>query len=377
MEHWLLAFAFAFPTLLLLSPIVLFLARGWHVRKENTIGGFTPKAIVLYFKYYYTQLKVNEDTAQQYLSYLFNIRFGLRHFIFPTFLLVAAVLASGYLMLGFLAKIEVVTLKQFDPRNPVADAVTIGALVGAYMWSFLSLESKSLQRNMHPRDLIACSFRFFISVPIAHVFALALQDQVGAVVAVFLGAFPFQTIVAAMRRNPALKGLMIDATEPQYELKDKIRSVNLAIAEQLDEQGISTIVQLAYCDPIDVAIRSGYEINWIADWQAEAIVCTYFPKEKPILDRYGLRGSIEIGGLIEDLEGDDPIYSQRADVLIKSVASELNRPTEVVIRIFVEIAYDPYAEFLKALWHQVGGEAEEEDEPMRRGSPGSWSAPLP
>ena len=91
-------------------------------------------------------------------------------------------------------------------------------------------------------------------------------------IAFFLGAFPTTTLFTLARRfvSQTLK-LGDDKESGDLEL-EKLQSVVKPNAERFKAEDISTITAMAYADPIDLTIRTNFDLNYVVDCMSQALM---------------------------------------------------------------------------------------------------------
>ena len=118
----------------------------------------------------------------------------------------------------------------------------------------------------------------------------------------------------------------------------------------LEHEDISSIVQLAYYDPIQLTMRSNLPFNAVVDLVSQALAWVYIENKIQILRGYGLRGAYELRGLCEDLESGDANAKRNAQNILPLVAQALGISEDQMWYVIHQIAYDPYTDFIYRTW---------------------------
>lgn len=126
-------------------------------------------------------------------------------------------------------------------------------------------------------------------------------------------------------------GLSEAGDEGKSEL-EKLQGITPGLAERFQDEGASTILQLAYADPIDLTIRANLSFNFVIDCVSQAVAWLYFEKKLAVTRRYSLRGAHEIHTCVVELDG------------------------TVLAKVLRQIAYDPYIEFNHDIWSNDDGD---------------------
>jgi predicted flap endonuclease-1-like 5' DNA nuclease len=132
---------------------------------------------------------------------------------------------------------------------------------------------------------------------------------------------------------------------------ERLQGVNTSNAEAFADEGVTTILQLAYSDPIDLTIRTSLGFSYVVDCVSQALAWIYFEDELKTLRKHSLRGAQEIASFISELDDSKDRKAQaRAKAALQQIAQELQKQPESLERTFREIAEDPYTQFLWNAW---------------------------
>ena len=330
---------------LLIVPVVIYLFTGWSVRRSEIVGAMSAKGANLYFKQFYPALQPSTDPLQAFAQH-FSRRYGRRHYLIPVVLL--SIVAS------FLILMMTHTLLnwQLDSTSKTSlGPIAVGAIAGAYMWVVGDLLIRCRVRRLAPVDLYWAALRFVIAIPLGFAFAGVLRDEAAVGVAFLLGAFPTNTLLTVARRIANRKlGLSEGGQEAESDVEE-IQGITSGLAERFRDEGVSTVLQLAYSDPIDLTIRTSFSFNYVIDCISQALAWIYLEKDLEKTRKLSLRGAQEINTLIRELEEGDQAEKTTSRATIDHVATQLNIDKDVFERLLREIALDPYTEFLVDLWH--------------------------
>jgi hypothetical protein len=228
--------------------------------------------------------------------------------------------------------------------------VVVAAIVGAYVWVVYDLAARAHHGDLRATNLFQASYRFLFAAPLAIGLTSPLKEQAAVPVAILLGAFPTATLLTVARR---LAAKHIDAgsgSEPSHELAS-LQGIRRDEAERFEEEGISTIVQLAYADPVTLTMKTSFAFSYVVDCCSQALAWLYFEGDLAKMRRLGLRGAQEISALIDEVDNaQGGPASDRARKCLAIAAAQLNvdpSPFECALR---QVAEDPYTEFLRNIW---------------------------
>jgi hypothetical protein len=159
-----------------------------------------------------------------------------------------------------------------------------------------------------------------------------------------------------MMQRLANKALALDGTA--LETSDdiiKLQGINRTIVERLANEDVTTVTQFAYCDPVQLVMRSNLRFNFVTDCMNQALAWMYFESLMAILRPLGLRGAVEIRQFIHALDnsGQTPKEIQDRDIAQKAlpvIAKAAGIDSEALQIAFRQVGEDPYTEFLERVW---------------------------
>jgi hypothetical protein len=268
-------------------PVLHFLWMGYRERRQEILGAFSSRTTVFYFKRYRADrtAPAPEESARQ-LRRMYDRRFGRRMYGLPL-LVYGAALSLTVVVITASAAGTLGSSSLFDFRVP--DQVA-WALAGAYLWVVSDLLERYRRRDMVAWSLYDAAFRLVISAPLAYsivwiVGAIGENQIVGFTsntLAFGLGVFPTNTLLMVLRRRVAQRiGLGQDSNQrAKYELEG-IQGINTTLAERFADVGIMTFHQLAYEDPIQLAMRMNLPFRVTLDLMSQALLALYVENMVP------------------------------------------------------------------------------------------------
>jgi hypothetical protein len=137
---------------------------------------------------------------------------------------------------------------------------------------------------------------------------------------------------------------------PVSELQS-LQGIDLRKAEIFAAEGITTILQLGYCDPIRLTIRTGLSYSYVVDCTCQALLWIYVNKNISTLANGGLRSAYEVLALYLDLE--NPAEKQQADQVVREMAEAIKCPESSFRNLIAQVAEDPYTRFLYLSWSGI------------------------
>lgn len=340
---------------ILLYPVFYYFIAGWKRNKENITSSIGNTAKYIYLNRIHKLKTISKETADKEFNIFYNKRYGRRRFIIPMALLTIITIIIGSLMAEFILNIDDYVWKPNVNLNPTAAA----ALAGAYMWVTNEFISRARRLDFSPSDIQSASLRLIISVAVGLAFGSVVKNEVAAFVAFGLGAFPLTTIQIALRQlsNKQL-GLELGATATNQLLH--LDGVDQSLVERLSNDDITSVAQLAYCDPIQLTMSSNLSLNDIFDLVSQALAWIYVGDKLSVIRLMGIRGAYEARALVDFLAA---VEKDDSEKLIKEqfwptkdILARLSEKLELDIQstklLLGQIAFDPYTVFLYSTWEE-------------------------
>jgi hypothetical protein len=330
---------------LALFPVVHHLCFGLKERRREIIDLFNDDAIRLYFQHFYKAraAELSKAPARE-LGKIYDARFGLRSYLLPL-TVYTLTLALTVFVCAWTAAGENVLIRL--PEVPIAPAGAY-ALAGAYLWVVNDLIARYRQRNLVPSSLYTAAFRMIIAIPLATAIAGLLKEPVAPTIGFLLGAFPTTTLFLVMRRRLSpLLGLGEDKETEKHELEG-LQCVNTSIAEAFSDVGVTTLTQLAYEDPIQLAMRTNLPFYFVLDLVSQALAAIYLDLAKA--RKYSIRGALEAAVIKDNFaQGSGPEFD-KANAIVAALASDLGMSEAALLANLEQISCDPCTMFLAAIW---------------------------
>jgi hypothetical protein len=108
-------------------------------------------------------------------------------------------------------------------------------------------------------------FRLLIAVPFGYSIQTFANPAFGIPLAFLIGAFPTNSLFTIARRLVGQKlNLGEEAADGKLQL-ESLQDITRTNAERFLDEGVSTIAELAWIDPIDLSIRANRDFNYVVD----------------------------------------------------------------------------------------------------------------
>ena len=332
---------------LLMLPILRFIIVGWSRKRADRNSGANIATIELYFSQFHPNLSIKQEQLTKEFTKHFDKRFGRHHYFFPLLFLFLIALLVIFLVSGSV----VVWLKVLPQDTGTLPNIAVAALSGAYMWVLSDAITRNRCLNLAPANLTWGAFRFVITIPFAYALAAILNETAAIPIAFLIGVFPTKTLSTIAKRLASRQLNVGELGEKGINELEQLQCVNSSNAEAYSNEGISTILQLAYSDPIELTIKTSFGSSYVIDTISQALAWLYFENDLVKLRKYSLRGAQEISTFIEEIDNGYGVPAQkRAKATLKSAAKELGIDPDSLEHTLREIAGDPYTQFLCNIW---------------------------
>lgn len=320
---------------LLVQPLCHFLVYGWVRKFEEVDNSLVPQAKQTYLKVFWNH-DWKLDQVDSAFSGLYLRWYGRRRFIIPAIFVFAVAIIENFVLAQ-----ELIQLTASNPTFHTAAA----AIAGAYTFVAWDFFGRVQRRNLAAADILRGALRLAIAVPLGFAFG-ALSEGLASFLAFAIGVFPLETISTILRRlvNDKLK-LEIGANTAPDQVAT-LSGIDRSIADRIENADITTIPQLAWCDPIQLTMRTNLAFDYVVDIVSQALAWVYFGEKLATLRPYGLRGAFELYVLTQDLKSTDATEKAKAEAVLPVAAQAIGLSVEGFSYAIEQIAGDPATKFL-------------------------------
>ena len=338
-------------------PVVAFVRRGWAIKRGEVVSSLSANAKKLYL-----QVCLNKQPTDPEAEFnaIYDSRYGRYRLIVPSALLALVLLPLTFLvcergMAALATANEWALPPKGIPKLLNVPDTAVAAIVGAYTWIVASLISAAASHNLPPGVVLGSVLRLVAAVPMGYAVASLATAGVAPFVAFAIGAFPLSAVQSMLQKLGA-KQLSVDtASADRRDQVMQLSGTDPAIADRLREADITTVPQLAYCDPVQISMRTNLAFPFILDLAGQALTWIYFEQKLDGLRMLGLRGAYEVRSLYESLAADDAQTRAGAEATFNAAAKVLGAEPPAAYRgVFEEIANDPYTDFIWKVWNEEG-----------------------
>lgn len=365
---------------LALLPILHHFRYGLRERREQILGQFSAPAALAYFEYFYRRENHSQSQVLGQLQDEYDRQFGRQTFQLPYLLLVCSLAVAIIVMILSVVKME----GYLDLSFRKLGSTDLYALVGAYLYVTSDFLTRYRQRDFVPSALYWATFRLIFAIPLAssitffieeiNVGSHVFSERLAAALAFGLGVFPTATLFLVLRRKIAPRlGLTEYSSDQEKPELEAIEGVNIGIVEKFQDVGVTTMLQLAYEDPIQLAMRTNLSFKCIVSAISQALLYIYLPtsSERPskmtlpkgiaAVRKAQLPGAIEAANIYEDLTGETWSIGQaqptpaaadwrpKSSGVLQALAKELDVTEDVAEQLLRNVWANPNTRFLREI----------------------------
>ncbi len=328
---------------LLMYPLCDFLVYGWVRRKEEIEACLSSEAKSIYFKIWLED-NVNALGAKDAFRKYYAERFGRRRYVLPILFVFLVALVETCVLSR--AGIDIVkdglAAKQPDK---FALSTSAAAIAGAYTFVAWDFFARVQRRALSTVDVLRGGLRLAMSVPLAFAF-VSLDTDHAPFIAYGVGVFPLDAIKTILWRQVS-KYLKTEAdAAPSADPVAKLSGINSDIADRIGDADIATIPQLAWCDPIQLVMRTSLSFDFVLDIVSQALAFSYLDGKLEKVRPLGLRGAYEMRTLWLELESGTDQKKAQAEEVLKAAATAADIPLAGMRNAITQISKDEVTVFL-------------------------------
>ncbi|TDG02995.1 hypothetical protein E1N52_36765 [Paraburkholderia guartelaensis] len=367
---WLLASATFLGVFFNMMGPVRYYRYGWFAKRKDIMGGLDQHARHEYFKRFGFDepfgfdkpFNAGSDMNAAFMRF-YEKWYGRKFFIGPMIIHCFVTLIFVFLVFISVLSEPGELNRETGIHNPFFQLpfTAIAAATGAYMWVTNDFISRARRLDFAPADVAWGTLRLLVAIPMGYAFASLFTDRISPFIAFTLGAFPLSALISFMQRRFEKQ---LDVAQESDEAADsisKLEGVDREIRERLRKEDITTVTQIAYCDPIRLAMRSNLSFIFISDIAGQAIAWLYLRDQLALIKPFGLRGACEIRWYLKHYDLPDTNLSvaqeldrKRAREALPAIAKTLKQDDSTVLNCFKQIAYDPFTTFYVETWIDPG-----------------------
>ncbi len=243
-----------------------------------------------------------EKIANDYFKTYYG-RFEYCSALALSFFTVSAGLIFVLVRIGFPASFLGADVIRFV-QNAAWGNVVLWALMGSYLWNCYDLIHRTANLNLPPEAYARMWLKFWVAAAVAAVLS-------GGVVA---SMHPLLGFGIGLISIPALFDIVTDQASKFFRAKTTegdtttrlifLQGATPGVIDALNDIDIQNTVQLAYCDPVNVMMRTNLAWVVVIDLIDQALLFNYIGPDVAKIRSGGYRGCIEVATIGANLNGD-------------------------------------------------------------------------
>jgi hypothetical protein len=366
-------------------PVIRYMRAGQKIKQLEILDGQSPDAAGHYFKMFCRTTVIRdraEDNARE-LKAIYERWYGSHWFAWPLAIVTVVATIGAYVEVTAATVLfcEAATCAAQVPLVFALPIPAMTALAGAFIWVTNDFITRARRLEFSPSDVHWGTLRIAGSIPLGYAFvyfyasippgAEPAKMTAAAFVAFAIAAFPLNETHRMLRRLFLGQSKFAEFLSLPSETDEvvKLQGVNNDIATRLAKEDITTITQVAYCDPIRISMRSGLSFNFITDCMNQALAWEYLEEGMNIIRPLGFRGAVELSKLYAQLrDSSNPARRARATAILGSLCRALNgydgtedgarakgkplHTTETLRFLLRELVEDPFTIYLVSISSQ-------------------------
>jgi hypothetical protein len=262
--------------------------------------------------------------------------------------------------------VSVALMKAGMLRWPVPISTTIGlfpkaalaAGLGAYVANIADLAEKARIRELSSYSFQLSWVKTIASAAVGALIGITVKDGFDVWAAFGIGVLPVQVLLdtAADKAAKALGAKSKDKRESRRPDLHLLYGMTESVISKLNDQEVTCVQQLAFASPIKLLARTNLEWLVILDFIDQALLYNYILENINHTATLGIRGSIEMGTLMDELHSPDPQIVRQAEAVVKELGSLMKLNPDTMLYTIKTIYEDMTVRNLALLFGSILGE---------------------
>ena len=322
-------------------PVIRYMWAGQKIKQREILDGQSPLAAGHYFRMFCKATDVSDEPCEnaKSLRLMYEKWYGSRWFAWPLAIVTVVATIGAYVEVTAATALfcDTVTCAAQVPLVFALPVPAMTALAGAFIWVTNDFITRARRLDFAPSDVHWGTLRIAGSIPLGYAFvyfyasippgAEPAKMTAAAFIAFAIAAFPLNETHRMLRRLFLGQSKFAEFLSLPTETDElmKLQGVNNDISTRLSKEDITTITQVAYCDPIRITMRSGLSFNFITDCMNQALAWEYLEEGMNAIRPLGFRGAIELSKLYSQMrDSGDQALRARATTILGCVCKALN-----------------------------------------------------
>ncbi|MCX7298418.1 MAG: hypothetical protein NTU64_16495 [Hyphomicrobiales bacterium] len=225
------------------------------------------------------------------------------------------------------------------------------AIAGGYTFVASDFIARVQRGSLSRADILRGALRMAVSIPVGLAFG-QLNKDFAVFIAFGVGIFPLEALTTILRRVLDDKLKLQSDVDSVPDRVALLSGIDRPIAERLQDADITTVPQLAWCDPIQLTMRTNLSFEFVSDIVGQSLAWVYLRDKLAVLQAFGLRGAYEIYVLMDELNSRNASEKAKALKALKEAAEAVKMPMDGLRYAFYQIAEDTSTKFIYDSWSE-------------------------
>ena len=310
--------------------------------------------LIKYYRHFYNS-KVDTVTSLDlnFQEFFRNVYFSKKQYLFPVIILFIVTIIGSCSTLTHLTD----NLKIFDSHLSIKSFINkvhnikievLIAFIGAYIWGLYDIIQRMRNNDLTPSSLHHIWLRILVTGSLGFIISqFDFKPGVSYMTSFGIGTFPVATIKEYLMKYVGKTLKMNISREQDYNSFKPLNGISPFLIKRLNEENIYNTSNLAYCDPIILALRTNIEWKVILDVVDQSLFYAYAGDKTPLFRKYGIRGAIEAATIyLEHKEGN----TEETQCVIEASARILDTDINSALYLFKTLHEDFFVKFVWSLW---------------------------
>jgi len=236
----------------------------------------------------------------------------------------------------------------FVALSDVPDPALAG-LAGAYIWSHYDIIRRYTVVDLSPTAYYLSWLRLLVGLIGGQIASFAVAKPLDILVAFGIGVFPLDVVRTAMEARLRSQYNIQDQDQAEGSTLHKLQGMTRLVIDRLSEEGIQSVQQLAYANPVRLWFRTNIEWTVILDVIDQSLLYIYVEDRIGKMRELGFRSATEFTHLGAMLGGNESYQKGIAWDCLNEIANALDIPLPTVRRLLETLIHDPQVEFVWSL----------------------------
>jgi hypothetical protein len=225
--------------------------------------------------------------------------------------------------------------------------------LGGFLWGIHNVIRKTMSFSLLPVSIHLIWLKILVVASFGFTLPYLLSESFAPLCALLLGGIPLTESRRFMEKLLKDKPKKREIGDPNSLAN--LQGINGSLKAKFEDYEIETIQNLAYCNVIELFLRSNTERKVILDLVDQALLWNYLEDKSILLRVHGIRGAIELAELNHKLNSDESTEKEKGDALAvsKCIAKVLGVELDSLVNLMDEIHGDLQVILVWDLWSAI------------------------